>query len=671
MFSVSIAREKRNRKVFLVVPPVADVTMPVLAPYLLKAFLVSHGVSCHVWDSSIELFNLLTSPHNLQKKVDSRIDHLDGFRSQLVRSGISLLTEYADRIDSISAGLKLLEFLEGRPVITFDGFGVPDGLSTGNFVSSLEKECEFVKPLITNLIQTRSFQIITSERSPIIGLSICFSTQLVPALALAAFFKEASSDCLVVLGGAYFSSWCYDPIKILCAFDAVDVIVSGPGEYALLSLAVGEKPADLPGVEHSVAGRVYIRWPDDARKIYKKMPDFRDVVWRSYTSGGRVAPYSFRKRCYYGCCKFCSGDQTFADGLITQAEVEQLGLTAQLYDLDAVYIVDAAVTPGVMKHIARALAPKAKWVANARPEVHFLDKRLLSFLADGGCHMLRFGFESGSQRVLDLMRKGTNVKTISDIIRRASHAGIRCHLYIMFGYPGETTEDRDKTIAFLEEHRDAIYSYSISVFQAIPGSGIYLELCERLGVDPSDEAKATSAIYAHIYPTEAQWNEIRKYVRMVPEVLGGSSLGNARCYSGRVFADVLCRGRTQRTRPIVVFESCSIDRQFWHKNFATVYYVCVPGKESGQRNIVAIDLARDTALILSGPAEESRVKDLIRAWGGCCDIQTKDIIEALGYKILMMQESGAETILQHFPTFAEPQCLCLVKSNCTVVAKET
>jgi anaerobic magnesium-protoporphyrin IX monomethyl ester cyclase len=63
-----------------------------------------------------------------------------------------------------------------------------------------------------------------------------------------------------------------------------------------------------------------------------------------------------------------------------------------------------------------------------------------------------FGLESGSQRMLDAMRKGSTVEGNSRFIRDAHAAGLSVRCTMFRGFPGETADDLHQTAAFLEAH---------------------------------------------------------------------------------------------------------------------------------------------------------------------------------------------------------------------------
>ncbi len=85
--------------------------------------------------------------------------------------------------------------------------------------------------------------------------------------------------------------------------------------------------------------------------------------------------------------------------------------------------------------------------------------------------------ESGSQRVLDKMKKDIKLETVPGVLHDIKNAGLGVMGFFMFGYPGETKQDLEKTIAFIKKNQ---FDYvSMHNFQPIPGTPVYDELVSQ------------------------------------------------------------------------------------------------------------------------------------------------------------------------------------------------
>ena len=95
----------------------------------------------------------------------------------------------------------------------------------------------------------------------------------------------------------------------------------------------------------------------------------------------------------------------------------------------------------------------------------------ISHLANAGCESVWMGAESGSQKILDAMDKGTTVEQIYESTRLLQKHGIRTCFFLQFGYSGETRAEIEKTIQMV---RDLMPDdIGISVSYPLPGTKFY------------------------------------------------------------------------------------------------------------------------------------------------------------------------------------------------------
>ncbi len=113
-----------------------------------------------------------------------------------------------------------------------------------------------------------------------------------------------------------------------------------------------------------------------------------------------------------------------------------------------------------------------------RPDL-LLRKGETEALARAGCDIVWIGAESGSQKVLDAMEKGTTVKNILDASKSLRDNGIRVGLFIQFGYPGETLSEIHETVAMIR--RIMPDDLGISVSYPLPGTKFYDRVKAELG----------------------------------------------------------------------------------------------------------------------------------------------------------------------------------------------
>lgn len=98
------------------------------------------------------------------------------------------------------------------------------------------------------------------------------------------------------------------------------------------------------------------------------------------------------------------------------------------------------------------------------------DEEIAAAVADMQCSVW-FGFESGSQRILDMISKGTTVEQAHQAARTCEQYQIACGFNILMGIPNETRNDYELTLRFFEQHRH-IYP-NPNILNPLPGTAMY------------------------------------------------------------------------------------------------------------------------------------------------------------------------------------------------------
>ena len=139
-----------------------------------------------------------------------------------------------------------------------------------------------------------------------------------------------------------------------------------------------------------------------------------------------------------------------------------------------------------------------------------LQENYIRDLARAGCENIWMGAESGSQKILDAMDKGTTVEQIYEATRLLKKNNIHPSFFIQFGYPGETKEDINKTIQMINELLP--YEIGISVSYPLPGTVFYekvkTELQEKTNWTDSDEL---ALMFRNTY-APAFYKQLHRYV---------------------------------------------------------------------------------------------------------------------------------------------------------------
>jgi len=147
--------------------------------------------------------------------------------------------------------------------------------------------------------------------------------------------------------------------------------------------------------------------------------------------------------------------------------------------------------PGWVKDFNRLIKERKlvfKYKIQSRVDL-LLQEDTVEELAQSGADIIWVGAESGSQKILDAMDKGTTVEQIYKATKLMQQKYIKVGLFLQLGYLGETKEDIDKTLKMLLELMP--YDVGISVSYPLPGTKFYGivkdQLKEKANWEDSDE----------------------------------------------------------------------------------------------------------------------------------------------------------------------------------------
>lgn len=90
----------------------------------------------------------------------------------------------------------------------------------------------------------------------------------------------------------------------------------------------------------------------------------------------------------------------------------------------------------------KGLHKRLKWLCNARVN---LDYDTMKAMKEAGCRLIIPGIESGSQEILNNIKKGTTIAQIETYMKSAKKAGLLVHACYMVGNRGETKETMEQT----------------------------------------------------------------------------------------------------------------------------------------------------------------------------------------------------------------------------------
>ena len=204
----------------------------------------------------------------------------------------------------------------------------------------------------------------------------------------------------------------------------------------------------------------------------------------AFYKGFPVAPIVASRGCPYPCV-YCAGRLTMGRTVryrSVENVLEEVGLLLKQHKVKEIHLVDDNFTSSkdyVLRFCETIQKKRYKffWTCPNGLRLNTLDEELLLAMKSSGCYAIAVGVESGSQRILDTMKKGLTLGEIRskiDIIRRVGLTPIG---FFLLGLPTETREEMDETVRFSVSL--GLKRANFMLFHPFPGTEAFRWLRDR------------------------------------------------------------------------------------------------------------------------------------------------------------------------------------------------
>jgi hypothetical protein len=500
-------------KVMLVFPPDWYPSEPYLSLPTLTAFLREAGHEVVQKDVNLEMYDWFFSGDFLRrvlKKVPQQLDRLKRIARDrdlteaevelqlalcdCTRSRIGELTEKAEEAKRI---VRTPEFYESEKLewaiavfrevtTTISLVYAPARICMPPMETDLSYKL-FMSSEVLDAVHDRQVNVyrdvfehilkpaIIAEQPQLIGISIVLRQQLFSSMTFCALIKEQFPGIHVTIGGntvTRFRDVLPNTPKLFALFDSAIVY---EGETALLRLVEGiANETDLSHVPNLIfkdAAGIHVNSETFAENMGAlPPPDFDGLPIEKYFVPEPILPYLATRGCYWGRCEFCDHGEGYTAGYRTKKDwqiIEELTFLKQKYQTRHFHFTDESYPPALFRKLTRKLVESKldlAWTTHIRFEKSLLDDEVWQDAQDAGCKYLHMGYESGSERVLQLMDKATTTDIIQRSLELSSRHGVWNHVMGFFGFPGETYEDAKFSTQFLEDNREHVHSIGFGTF---------------------------------------------------------------------------------------------------------------------------------------------------------------------------------------------------------------
>jgi hopanoid biosynthesis associated radical SAM protein HpnJ len=354
------------------------------------------------------------------------------------------------------------------------------------------------------------------------------------------------------------------PAAALNASPAIDFVARNEFDFTIQEVAAGRPLDAVDGLSFRGPGGIVHNRERAILEDMDRLPYVTDVYARDltiedYFIGYLLHPYVslYTGRGCRSRCTFCLWPQTVGGHRYRTRSPENVaeeirravGLFPQVKEY---FFDDDTFTDDLPRaaEIARRLgALGVTWSCNAKANVPY---ETLKILRENGLRLLLVGYETGSQQILNNIRKGTRVDVARRFTADCHRLGITIHGTFIVGLPGETRETIRETIRFAREINP--HTIQVSLAAAYPGTELYQQASANgwLAQDrliSSDGVQVASISYPHLSREEisASLEEFykrfyfrpRKMAEMTLEMVTSATMLKRRLREGAEFARFL------------------------------------------------------------------------------------------------------------------------------------
>lgn len=383
---------------------------------------------------------------------------------------------------------------------------------------------DITTPIIKNLIN-----LINQYNPEYIGLSFYNFSPVNLAICKA---LHENLGKIIIVGGSATNHLSVEGIRELYSYKCIDYLIIGPGEKSLPGLIEnldnkGKRIQNKGGVFDFKGGlEINNKFINEIIPISKldkiALPDFSMSQIDKYCVPEVVLPLQFARGCSWRKCVFCAHHKGYLNNYKNFSNnkiVETLLYYQNKYNCRHIMIHDEEVSPYRLESICKELIKNRlfnfKFLLYARPVEGFTDIKRLNIIKKGGVAGFSWGVESGSQKILSHMNKGTNIVTINKILKLCSDIGISSTCWLIVGFPTENKKDIKATLQFIGRNNKNVDLWLLSPFVLQKDSAI-AKNPEKWGISVTGRrSHLKNTFYKVKYERRLTGESLRRYEKLI------------------------------------------------------------------------------------------------------------------------------------------------------------
>ncbi len=467
-------------EILLFNPPFAVPDGPYISIPSLAAYLRSHNRGVSAYDLNREFFYRFLDCRNILggnryaleqfKKLNSRsnlkfseiVEYQKLFR--ILRTALAFRTQ----LDILRTGLTEFDYLQQQHP-AFKALAIqlasapyyPEGILQSPFLlfslpPNPHSSSDIIQSVHTDMFFSRLLEEILTEylsveHPGVIGISVVFISQIVPAFCCAGIIRRMAPKTHIVLGGPSISVF-FRNLKEKGIFQFVDSLVMDDGEIPLERLLeeISTGSPDLsrvPGLVYLEEGNIRFNNPVPPPEFETlPPPDYRVFQLNRYLNKREQmrVPFRLSRGCRWSRCTFCRTNLPMIKTcrqLPFELAYKNLKLVTEQTGIHKFMFADETADLRILESLSKRIVEdglEIDWIAHTRVDKSLTRKRCLLYKS-AGCSHLSLGVESFCDEILELMHKGISSALAEEVITQIDGV-LPLSLYMILGFPTETEE---------------------------------------------------------------------------------------------------------------------------------------------------------------------------------------------------------------------------------------
>ncbi len=364
-------------------------------------------------------------------------------------------------------------------------------------------DVEILDCLKDNIEVPALMEIIRQKKYGMVGM-LFFTMNYKEVLRAAKAIKQFDRRTRIVVGGPHPSA---RPEETLREIPEIDFLFAGEAETGfpmlveLLEKKQGEKKlGSIPNLVWRKKNKVMLNKKETVCELDKLgfpawdllMPEkYPQAPYGSFCRQFPAAPIIITRGCPYN-CTFCGGHIISGKKLRARSVnhvIEEIRLLVKNHGIREIHIVDDNFTFNreYVEEFCNKLIGENLSITFTCPNgmrLDTLDREILLLMKKAGLYSVSIGIESGSDRILKMVKKSLNTAMIREKVEMIDNVGLNTIGFVMLGFPTETREEIEKTIEFVCSL--PLKRIALSCLQPLPGTEIYFDLMKKKEISETE-----------------------------------------------------------------------------------------------------------------------------------------------------------------------------------------